>query len=195
MNPTTLILGLIPLASFAILPSWLPVGWAAVIGAAAAVVVLLTEIRHRVKTLPLVQFVILGVIALIAFTGGPFTDVLLHHYGRGLASLALALYIFATLGFAPFTAQFAKDFVPKEQWGTERFRTANRRLSATWGAAVLAIAVSHLITGAFEVTHVGAPIITFALNWGVPVLVVLWALKVSKQVAARGAAPTVKPAA
>jgi hypothetical protein len=191
VNPTKIILGLIPFALFAVLAAWIPVGWAALAGAAVAVVAVLLELRGGVKALPVVGIVVLGAFAAIGFTGGAFAQTLLQFYGRGLATLALALYIFATLGFAPFTAQFAKQIVPREHWASERFVRVNRHLSAAWGVAVLVTACSHLLAGAVEAAHVSAPIIVLALNWGLPILAILWTLKYSKRVAGQDASPAV----
>jgi hypothetical protein len=42
-----------------------------------------------------------------------------------------------------------------------------------------------------EAAHVSAPIIVLALNWGLPILAILWTLKYSKRVAGQDAGPAV----
>jgi hypothetical protein len=195
MNPSKIVLSFLPFAAFTVLANWVPVGWAALVGALAAIVVVLIDVRRGIKILPTVQFAVLAAFAVLGFLGGGFAQTLLHFYGRGLAALVLGVYILATAGFAPFTSQFAKTMVPRAQWASERFLRVNRHLSTAWGGTVLVTAVSHLIAGAMEAAHLTAPVFTLGLNWVVPILAILWTLKYSKKVAQQEAGPVVRPAA
>jgi hypothetical protein len=114
MNPVKIILGLVPFALYALLAGVMPAGWAAVIGMLAAVVAMIVEFRGGIKAVPVVGIVVLGAFAWLGFAGDPFVQSLLEYCGRGLATLALAIYMLATAGFAPFTAQFARQSVPKQ---------------------------------------------------------------------------------
>jgi hypothetical protein len=193
VKPVKIILGLIPLALFALLAGLMPVGWAALIGVLAAVIAVIVELPGSVKAAPVVGIVVLGAFAWLGFTGDPFVQGLLEHYGRGLATLTLAIYMLVTAGFAPFTAQFARQSVPKQYWKSERFIQINRHLSLTWGGVVLVTAVCHLIAGAVGDAGANMPIIVLGLNWGIPVLAILWTVKYTKRVAGE-ATPTATPA-
>ena len=105
MNPVKLILGFVPFILFTVLTGWIPIGWAAAAGLVAALAVVAVSAAGGIKVLPLVQAVILLVIAVLGFAAGPATVAFLTVYGRGLASLALGLFIVATAARTPFTAQ------------------------------------------------------------------------------------------
>ncbi|MCU1420563.1 MAG: putative rane protein [Microbacteriaceae bacterium] len=179
MNPTKIIIGLIPFALFAILGNWIPIGWAALVGMAAAIVAILVELRGGVKAVPVVGVIVLGVFAVLGFTGSPEVQHVLAVYGRGLATIVLALYILATVPFAPFTSQFAKASVPREAWKSPRFVTTNRRISLAWGLTVLLTGLCHLLAGAIAV---GTPILALALNWGLPIAAILWTVRYTRTV-------------
>jgi hypothetical protein len=179
MNPTKIIIGLIPFALFAILGNWIPIGWAALIGMAAAIVAILVEIRGGLKAVPVVGVIVLGVFAVLGFTASPEVQHVLSVYGRGIATIVLALYILITVPFAPFTAQFAKASVPREAWKSPRFVTTNRRISLAWGLTVLVTGFSHLLAGAIATD---ARVLMLALNWGLPIAAILWTVKYTKTV-------------
>jgi hypothetical protein len=182
MNSVKIILGLVPFALYALLAGVMPVGWAALIGMLAAVVAVIVELRGGIKAVPVVGIVVLGAFAWLGFAGDPFVQSLLEYYGRGLATLALAIYMLVTAGFAPFTAQFARQSVPKQYWKSERFIRINRHLSLAWGGVVLVTAVCHLIAGGLVVAGASAPIIVLGLNWAIPVFAILWTVKYTKRV-------------
>jgi hypothetical protein len=61
----------------------------------------------------------------------PAEDSFLAVYGRGLAALILAMVMFQTLPVLPFTAQYARETVPREYvtWAIEDGRGFARRLA------------------------------------------------------------------
>jgi hypothetical protein len=179
MNATKIIIGLVPFALFAILGNWIPIGWAAIVGMAAAIVAILVELRGGVKAVPVVGVIVLGVFAVLGFTASPAVQHVLVVYGRGLATLVLALYILVTVPFAPFTAQFAKASVPREAWKSPRFVSTNRRISLAWGLTVLLTALCHLLAGAIAT---GTPIVAIVLNWGLPIAAILWTVRYTRTV-------------
>ena len=182
MNPAKIFVGLVPFALFAVLGSWIPIGAAALVGLVAAVVVVLADLHGGVKAVPALGVVVLGVIAALAFAGGPAVQEALTDYGRGLATVVLALYILVTSKVAPFTAQIARETVPRQYWHTERFVSVNRRVSRAWGLAVLLMGAGHLLAGALVSGGVDRPFLALALNWGVPVLVVLKTVAFTRRV-------------
>jgi len=119
MNPVKLILGFVPFILFTVLTGWIPIGWAAAAGG--------------IKVLPLVQAVILLVIAVLGFAAGPATVAFLTVYGRGLASLALGLFIVATAARTPFTAQSPARRC-RSRRGTRRSSCGSSDRSASRGA-------------------------------------------------------------
>ena len=183
MNPVKLVLGFVPFLLFSVLTAWIPVGWAAAAGLVAALAVVAATAGGGIKVLPLVQAVILLVIAVLGFAAGPATVAFLTVYGRGLASSALGLFIVATAARTPFTAQFARAAVPESAWHTPECLHANRRISLAWGYVVLILGACH-ITGAFLAVQHALPLVRLLVDWGVPVLAFLRVIAYTRRTAA-----------
>jgi hypothetical protein len=116
-----------------------------------------------------VVFLALGIVAFAV----PGTDAFLAGYGRALAAVVLGVVIFATLPVMPFTEQYARESVPREYWHHPRFRSVNRRISAVWGAVIVAMAVSHAVAGVFDSPGAGAARpVDLVFNWVVPALLI-----------------------
>jgi len=187
MNPLSIVIGFIPQAVFAVLVSWLPLGWAAATGFAVAVVlIVVTAVRGGVKILPVAQSVVLAVFIVVGFTAAAHTVTAFEPYARGVASLAFGAFILVTSFSFPFTVQFARRSVPQQYWKSPQFLGVNRRISLVWGLAVLAVGAGHL--GA---AYVGgsAPVLRFLLAWGIPVLAAYRAYSVTKRTIAQNAHP------
>ncbi|MFW0797104.1 hypothetical protein AAFP30_25095 [Gordonia sp. CPCC 205515] len=183
MNPVKIILGFVPFLLFGVLAHWLAIGWSAVIALVAALILVAITARGGLKILPVAQSVIMGVIALVAFIGGSGADNFLTLNARGGASLLLGAFIVATASVAPFTADFAKQEVPRQYWNTPTFRSVNRKLSTVWGVTVLVVGVCHI--AAAHLDSAGArPILVLALEWVIPILALVRAVKVTREVAA-----------
>ena len=179
MNPLSIIIGFIPQVVFMILVNWLPLGGAAAVGLAVAVVIIaVTAARGGVKVLPVAQAVILAVFTVAGFTVGSRPAAAFEPYARGTASLALGAFILATCAAYPFTAQFARASVPPQYWKSPQFLGVNRRISAAWGLAVLAVGAAHL-AAAFVGGDV--PVLRILLDWGVPALALYRAYSVTKR--------------
>jgi hypothetical protein len=145
MNPIKLVIGFVPFVLFTVVDNLIPTGWAALVGLVAALAVIAVTARGGLKVLPVVQAVILLVIAVLGFVGGPAVDAFLTQYGRGVASLLLGLFIVATAATMPFTAQFARAAVPPAAWHSPEFLQVNRHLSLAWGYVVLIVGVCHIV--------------------------------------------------
>ena len=178
MNPATLISGFVPLVLFTFLDGRFPVADAAAVAAAAAIIVAVIA-RRGVPVLPIVQAVTLAVIAVLAFTTDAATRTFLATYGSAIASLALAAFMLTTAPFAPFTASIARAGVPRELWTSARFLSLNRRISAVWGAAVLVLGLTHLLTA--TVGSSLRPFQSLLLRWGPAVIVVILAVRYTKR--------------
>jgi hypothetical protein len=183
MNPLNIATGFIPLAVFALLVNWLPLGWAAAVGLAVAVVIIaLTAARGGIKILSVAQFVTLAAFTVVGFTAGRGAATAFEPYARGVASLALGAFILATSFSFPFTVQSARRSVPQKYWKSPQFLGVNRRISLAWGLAVLAIGAGHL--GA---AYVGSsvPVLRLLLDWGVPAIAAYQAYSVTKRTIAQ----------
>src|ERR1700712_5295939 len=176
-----IIVGFVPLVAYGLVSQWISPGWAAVIGLIVTVAVIgVTAAQGGVKILPVVTGVILVPIAVVAFAY-PGADAFLSDYGRAIASLCLGVFILATLSIMPFTAQMARESVPAALWHTAKFKKVNHKLSAVWGAVVLVSGVANVLAGALGAAD-AAPVVVTLLRIGVPVLAILYGLKVTKQV-------------
>ncbi|GED98189.1 hypothetical protein [Gordonia crocea] len=119
--------------------------WGAVAAVVLGLVLILDDRRHGItpdaqilEINAIVFFVIIGAIGFIA------PGVHLHEYDSTLAFGWLALTAWGSMLIGkPFTEGIAKREVPKEYWGSEKFRRINRVITAVWAAAftVTAIAV------------------------------------------------------
>jgi hypothetical protein len=121
-------------------------------------------------------------ITVIAFVSD---DSVRHHlvdYGRGGAALILAIVMFASLLVMPFTEQYARESVPEQYWHSPVFRAVNRKITAIWGTAILIMAGGHLLSGHLEATGELHRRTNLTLNWIIPVVLVLGALKLTGQV-------------
>jgi hypothetical protein len=183
VNPVKIVIGFVPFVLFTVLANWIPVGWAAVIGLVAALGVTAVTVRGGLKILPVVQAVILLVIALVGFVGGAGVDAFLAVYGRGIASLALGLFIVATATAMPFTDQFARAAVPPDAWHSPKFLQLNPRLSLAWGAVVLVLGVCHL-TGAILEAHGADPLLRLLVDWVVPILAFVQVITYTRRIVA-----------
>jgi hypothetical protein len=185
MKPLSIIIGFIPQVVFLILANWLPLSGAAGAGLAVAVVIIaVTAARGGVKILPVAQAVILAAFTLAGFIVGSHSAAAFEPYARAAASLVLSAFILATSVAYPFTAQFARSSVPPQYWKTPRFLGVNRRISATWGLAVLAVGAAHL---AAAFVGGGVPVLRILLDWGVPACALYLAYSVTKRVIAQNA--------
>ena len=59
----------------------------------------------------------------------------------------LAVLVFGSLLFVPFTELYAREAVPREHWNSPRFKVVNRRLTVLWGEVFAVMTVSHVIAG------------------------------------------------
>jgi hypothetical protein len=189
MNPIKLVIGFVPFVLFTVLDNWIPVGWAALIGLVAALALIAVTARGGLKILPVVQAVILLVIAVLGFVGGPAVNAFLTQYGRGLTSLLLGLFIVATAATLPFTAQFARTEVPPAAWHSPEFLRVNRRLSLAWGCVVLLLGVCHIVGALLDANGAG-PLVRLLVDWVVPILAFVRVMAYTRGVVARNAAPS-----
>ncbi|HVO55637.1 MAG TPA: hypothetical protein VMT37_14590 [Solirubrobacterales bacterium] len=155
---------------------------AVVVGLLAAIAVAIPGIRAgRPKILELgtvAFFVVFGAIVIAADPGSH--DVLVR-YARAFATAGLALIAFGSLALgSPFTEQYAREQVEESQWSSPAFHAVNRRLTALWGAAFVAMTCSHVIAGAIDTRRAET-----IFNWVIPIVLVIVVVKCTEAARAR----------
>lgn len=184
MTPLKAVLGFLPFVLFSVLAPLLGAGWSAASGAAVAVVVVVATARGGIKSLPVVQAVILIVMAAVGLTGGGSVNTVLVKYGPAIAAVLMGVFIIETARTRPFTAQFARSEVPPELWHTSQFLDVNRRISTAWGLAVLVAGLSHVLGGLIGVESMNL-LVRLAVDWVVPFFAFKQAIDYTKLVGAQ----------
>lgn len=161
------------------------VGWAAALAGLLTLGIVISGMSERtangsrstLKIIDAAGVVIFAAMAALAFTGSPDLREHIVDYGRGACVLVLALVMLGSLLVVPFTEQYARESVPRQYWHSPVFRAINRRISAVFGVAVLVGAACHLSAGYLTASGHLTRAANLALNWAIPVLAVLAALK------------------
>jgi hypothetical protein len=153
--------------------------WAALAALAVALILAVPAVRGDYPKL--LDVGAIGLFAALA-TLGLLLDradlAALERYSLSLSAGALALIVCATLPFVPYTAQYARATVPREEWADTWFKRTHVVLTAVWGATFALIAV---ICGYVEAT--GTP--SDLLTWVVPAALVAGAFKCNQRYAER----------
>jgi uncharacterized membrane protein YhaH (DUF805 family) len=136
----------------------------------------------RPKMIELAAVATFIVFTVIAFTADASVTHWLTRYARAVAAGVLALLVFGSLLFVPFTEEYARETVPPERWNSPRFKTINRRLTALWGGVFAVMTVSHVIAGVIDERPTN-----IVFNWVIPIALVIWGSKQST--GAKDAAP------
>ena len=186
MNSKTMFLSLIPWALFTIAAGH---GGTSFVGPAALVAAVLAagiaiknSLGSSLKVIDASGVLTFGALSVIAFAGD---TAVRHHvvdYGRGASALVLAVVMLGSILFVPFTEQYAREGTPKQYWNSPVFRAVNRRISALWGAAILVMAGGHFLSGHLEAAGDLTRRDNLGLNWVLPVLLVLGAMKLTGQI-------------
>ncbi|WP_181779149.1 hypothetical protein [Pseudonocardia pini] len=184
LSALSLISGFLPWIAFTIIAQRLAadgVAWSALIAVAMTVVALVWDRARRSPTqLNLYSMVLFTVMAVAGFVGGHEVDRWLFEWGRPLVGVLLGLAILATAYGRPFTAEYAKQSTPQEYWTSPLFLRINRTLSAVWGVAVALLGAASLVVAALDAHAVGTDspyLLDLALNWVLPIAVIVWAVR------------------
>lgn len=113
----------------------------------------------------------IGFVAVAFLTDGA-TAHWVARYARGIAAAILSLISFASLMFTPFTEQYARESVPRQFWGSAKFKAINRKLTTMWALVFAAMVPFHIIAGVID-TQRG----NLIFNWAIPILLVMWGIK------------------
>lgn len=174
------------------------VGWAAVVAAVVTFGIAVKGTRDltpkgtrsSVKVIDVAGVLTFIVMAVLAFTGSHGVRQHIVNYGRGACALVLALVMLGSLLFVPFTEQYARESVPQEYWDSPVFRAINRQISAAFAIAILLMAVSHFYSGYRESQHDLSQRLNLVLNWGVPVVVILAAIRYTSRITSDSGEPS-----
>ena len=188
MNSKKMLISLIPWVAFTLLAGHAgagAVGWAATLAGLLTVGIVAWRMSERtadgsrssLKIIDAAGIVTFATMAALAFTGSPALREHIVEYGRGSCALILALVMLGSLLVVPFTEQHARESVPRQYWHSPVFRAVNRRISAVFGLGVLAGAVCHLYAGYLDAHADLTRAANLALNWAIPVLAIVAAIK------------------
>jgi succinate dehydrogenase hydrophobic anchor subunit len=169
--------GLIPWFLFTIIAEHGTLKLASIASVVIAVGVCLYSMRggERPKMIELAAVATFIVFTVIAFVADPSITHWLTRYARAVAAAVLALLVFGSLLFVPFTEEYARESVPRQYWDSPQFKAINRRLTAMWGAVFAVMTVSHVIAGTIDKRPTN-----IIFNWAIPIALVLWGVKNSK---------------
>ncbi len=107
---------------------------------------------------------------ILAFVGDHSLTHFLTRYARAIAAALLAILVFGSLLFTPFTEQYARERVAKQYWNSPQFKAVNRKLTLIWGGVFALMTCSHVIAGAID-----RPVTNIIFNWVIPIYLVLHA--------------------
>ena len=193
MNSKKLLISLVPWLLFTIIAGHAGVsfvGWAAAAATAMTIVIVVRARRDRtatgrrssLKVVDVAGIVTFAALTALAFTGSHDLRQHIVNYGRGACALVLAVVMLGSLLIVPFTEQYAREQIPPAYWHSPVFRALNRHISAAFGLAVLAMAVSHFVSGWLESRGDLTSARNLVLNWVVPVVVILAAIRYTERV-------------
>lgn len=128
--------------------------------------------KRRPKVLEIGAIAAFAGFTIVAFAADPSTNDWVARYARAIAAALLALIAFSSLLFSPFTAQYARESVPRRFWSSPLFVRINRRLTLMWALVFTAMVPVHLIAGALNTRQAN-----LIFNWAIPAVIVFWAAK------------------
>lgn len=192
MNTKQLILSFVPWIAFTVLANRTGAEGATVACLVAAALSIYFTVKNSktssVKIIDLTGIATFGVMTVLSVVGNAATDAHIIDFGRGGAALVLGAVMLISVAFVPFTEQYARESTPREYWHSPVFRAVNRRISAVWAVAILAMGIGHLIAGQIDPSSVpqagGRPVDLF-FNWVLPVALVFGAMSLTKSIVAK----------
>jgi hypothetical protein len=189
MNAKSMLLGLAPWILFSLVAERVGADHVALAAGLACVAALALTIyeamRSSWKILDVAGVVTFGVIAAIGLVGNHHVDELLVNFGRGGSTFVLAAIMAISAFTIPFTEQYARETVDPSLWRSPIFRAKNRSISLMWAGVIFLIACSHTIAGILAATDTasGAHPGSILLNWVVPIVLVIFAIKRTRVIA------------
>jgi len=148
--------------------TWL---YGALAAAISAIILAIPDAKtRRLKILDVATIVFFVAICIVGLVGGAHDRDWMDTYSGPLSSGALALIALGSLAVVPFTEQYARESVPREQWSDPTFKRINRDLTLMWGLVFVLVAVSGLIA-------VKVPSTSDWTNWVIPIALLVGAFK------------------
>jgi hypothetical protein len=184
-----LILGFLPLIAFSLLTKILPsgdVGVAGLVAALLALAVMLTS--HPVwppKILNACSFLLFTVLAVLGFSLDKGDKVWLATWPGGGVAIIIGAVILLLVPIIPFTEQYAKESVPKEEWGTPTFNRVNHGLSVAWGGSIVLIGFARVAAEAVARHSSSHHVAQILLGAAVPAIIIVYMLKFTQSYPAR----------
>jgi hypothetical protein len=176
-----LIIGFSPLIAFSLLTKILPPGDVGVAGLIAGLLALSAMLISRPiwppKILNACSLVIFTVLALLGFSLDKGDKTWLATWPGGGVAIVLGAVILLLVPLAPFTEQYAKESVPREEWGSPTFKRVNHGLSVAWGASIVVIGVARVLAEAVARHSSGHHLAQILLGAAVPVIIIVYMLK------------------
>ena len=193
MNFKKMLISLIPWLVFTLVPGHDGVDFVGGAAAGAGLLTLAIAItgrternvdgsRARLKVIDATGIVTFTVMTALALTGSPS---LRHHivdYSRGACALILAIVMLGSLLIVPFTEQYARETVPRAYWHSPIFRNINHHVSLAFGIAALVMSAGHLYSGYLESHGGSSTTADLFLNWVIPAVVILTAIRYTDRV-------------
>jgi hypothetical protein len=174
-----LIVGFLPLIAFSLLAKILPsgdVGTAGLVATLLAVAVMLTSRPvWPPKILNVLSFILFAVLTILGFSVGKGDDSWLATWTGAGVGIIIGVVILLLVPVIPFTEQYAKESVPREEWGSPTFKRVNHGLSLAWGASIVLIGLCRLAAAAAR--HSSDHAVTqILLGAALPVVIIVYML-------------------
>jgi hypothetical protein len=183
--------GYIPWIVFWVVASPQTWEWAVLAAFVSAVVIAIPERREvGLKLMDYANILVFGIFTLCAIFLDRADLDWLEEYSMTLSTFLLAAIVLGSLAVDPFTAQYARDDVPKEYWDTPNFVHINRVLTAVWGLAFVLMGILSLIGERSDSSDTNA-----IFQWVIPIAILLLAFKFTKAYPDRYTAEHAQPQA
>jgi hypothetical protein len=184
-----LIIGFSPLIAFSLLTKILPSGDIGVAGLVAALLALAVMLTSRPiwppKILNICSLVIFTVLAVLGFSLDKGDKVWLATWPGGGVAIIIGAVILLLVPIIPFTEQYAKESVPKEEWGTPTFNRVNHGLSVAWGGSIVLIGFARVAAEAVARHSSSHHVAQILLGAAVPAIIIVYMLKFTQSYPAR----------
>jgi hypothetical protein len=137
--------------------------------------------RGTLKILDYVGFVFFAALVVL----GLFLDRAeldwVDEYSTVISMGAIAVVVFASLAFVPFTEQYARESTPREAWDNPGFKRTNRHLTTVWGLVFLVVAIDSLVQVLLDSDAA-------LLDWIIPVAAIVGGFKYTSYYVAKARA-------
>lgn len=137
---------------------------------AALILAIPSDDRGSLKLLDVVSIVFFAALTVAGLILDRSDLDWLEDYSQAISSGALAIVVLGSLAFVPFTEQYARESVPRENWGSPLFKQINRVLTLVWG---LVFALSAVLGVIAEEMDSGSD----WLNWIIPIVLIVGAFR------------------